>query len=245
MVFSNPRAVHETSRISGFKVVLIGVVAALGVVVVGLLVKATLQHGERGAVPLMAVGEIAGQGGGSDVTIDFDGPPTVGVIGLPPLVDLGAEGVHGVSEPSVEQLEFVRDGVPATAAALERDDLRSYTGEPLRRAYVLRMTVTAYSPDARSCGRFADGQTASGKNVTTNGMHLVAADTDLLPFGTHLSIPGYASDRPVPVLDRGGAIRGYRLDLLMPTHREAVTWGVRELEVVVYAVAAEEEPRTQ
>ncbi len=43
------------------------------------------------------------------------------------------------------------------------------------------MTVTGYSPDERSCGKWADGITASNKSVWTNAMQMVAADTASCP----------------------------------------------------------------
>jgi len=103
-----------------------------------------------------------------------------------------------------------------------------------RASRTLRMRVTAYSPDERSCGKFADGITASGRPVTTNGGRLVAADTTLLPFGTMVSVPGYSGGRPVPVLDRGGAIKGHRLDVLFTTHERAMRWGVQHLDVTIW-----------
>ena len=113
----------------------------------------------------------------------------------------------------------------------------SFNGRPVRPARTVRMLVTAYSPDARSCGAFADGITASGYSVKTNGMRLVAADTTLLPFGTMLSIPGYDDGYIVPVLDRGGAITGDHLDALFPTHEEALQWGVQHLDVTIWEYA--------
>jgi 3D (Asp-Asp-Asp) domain-containing protein len=92
------------------------------------------------------------------------------------------------------------------------------------------MVVTAYCPCTRCCGPNACGITASGKPVTANGGRFVAADRDL-PFGTMLIIPGYNNGRPVEVLDRGGAIKGNRLDVFFPTHQEARQWGVRRLKV--------------
>ena len=56
----------------------------------------------------------------------------------------------------------------------------------------------------------------------------------MFPYGTPLSIPGYDDGRIVPVLDCGGAIKGNRLDVLIPTHEAALEWGVQELEVVVW-----------
>lgn len=99
------------------------------------------------------------------------------------------------------------------------------------------MVVTAYSPDWRSCGEFADGVTATLHHVTTNGAKLVAADPRLLPYGSMLSIPGYDTGNVVPVLDCGGAIKGNRLDVLFPTHEEARKWGVRKLKVTVWDYA--------
>lgn len=116
-------------------------------------------------------------------------------------------------------------------------DMRTYNGRPVRIVAVLRMKVTAYSPDERSCGSSADGITASGYSVLTNGGFLVAADPRVLPLGSLLSIPGYDDGAVVPVLDTGGAIKGNRLDVLYPTHELAVEWGVQELDVEVWEYA--------
>ena len=114
---------------------------------------------------------------------------------------------------------------------------RWFDGRPVRPARVLLMRVTAYSPDHRSCGEFADGQTATLHSVWTNGMRLVAADPTVLPYGTMLTVPGYAGDEIVPVLDCGGAIKGARLDVLYPTHEIARQWGVQDLRVVIWEYA--------
>ncbi len=133
----------------------------------------------------------------------------------------------------------IEDNAPFTIEELpvEREEIQWFNGRPLRAVKTLRMKVTAYSPDERSCGIWADGITASGYSVFTNGGKLVAADTSLLPFGSLISIPGYDNGAPVPVLDRGGAIKGNRLDVLYPTHRRALQWGVQELEVTVWEYA--------
>lgn len=117
------------------------------------------------------------------------------------------------------------------------DSVRFYDGRPIRPVKTVWMTVTAYSPDWRSCGESADGITASTKSVWTNGMRMVAADTRVLPMGSLISVPGYASAEVVPVLDRGGAIKGKRLDVLYPTHEQARQWGVRRLPIVVWEYA--------
>ena len=131
--------------------------------------------------------------------------------------------------PEIEFIEVV-ESTPEQVAA----GTRWFDGRMVRPARTIWMKVTAYSPDYRSCGKFADGMTASGKSIWTNGMKLVAADTRRLPFGTMLSVPGYDGGAIVPVLDRGGAIKGARLDVLYPTHSTARKWGVRKLPVTVW-----------
>lgn len=115
--------------------------------------------------------------------------------------------------------------------------IRWFSGRPVRPARTVWMTVTAYSPDERSCPGSADGITASNHSVWANGMKLVAADTRLLPLGSMVSVPGYDAGQVVPVLDRGGAIKGARLDLLYPTHEIARKWGVKRLPVTIWEYA--------
>lgn len=99
------------------------------------------------------------------------------------------------------------------------------------------MVVTAYSPDARSCGASADGKTATLHSVWTNAMQLVAADPRVLPYGSIVSVPGYASGELVPVLDCGQAIKGNRLDVLYPSHSQARKWGRQRLQVTIWEYA--------
>ena len=57
----------------------------------------------------------------------------------------------------------------------------------------------------------------------------IAADTSRFPFGTKLKFNG----NTYTVEDRGGAIRGNRIDLYFSSHSEALAWGVRYMEVLV------------
>lgn len=102
------------------------------------------------------------------------------------------------------------------------------------RARIVWMEVTAYCACRKCCGRNARGITASGKPVSFNGGRFVAADTRLLPFGTNLSIPGYNGGKPVPVIDRGGAIKGRKLDVYFSSHAVARQWGRQRLPVTVF-----------
>lgn len=129
------------------------------------------------------------------------------------------------------------NGVTVDLGDADANDIRWYDGRPIRPAATMRMLVTAYSPDERSCDDWADGYTASGYSVWTNGMKLVAADTSLLPFGSLVTVPGYDGGNVVPVLDRGGKIKGKRLDVLYPTHEIARRWGAQWLDVTIWEYA--------
>lgn len=127
--------------------------------------------------------------------------------------------------PSASIHELMHDVVPASGRTVrEPHEPRSIWVE-----------VTAYCACKKCCGSRAQGLTASGKPVTYNGGHFVAADVKLLPYGTQLIIPGYNGGNPVEVIDRGGAIRGSHIDLFMPTHEDAVQWGKRWIKVIIVA----------
>lgn len=101
------------------------------------------------------------------------------------------------------------------------------------RPRVVMMEVTAYCACKKCCGPKAQGITASGKRVNYNNGLFVAADKNVFDFHTKLKIPGYANGRPVPVLDRGGAIKGNKLDVFFASHKEALKWGRQKIAVTV------------
>ena len=54
-----------------------------------------------------------------------------------------------------------------------------------------------------------------------------------IPFNTKIIIPDYAGGEPVLVRDRGGAIKGDRLDVFFNSREDAMEWGVQDLWVKV------------
>lgn len=145
-------------------------------------------------------------------------------------------GMSGKTEPvGLPDVQIGLHGPVADAEPLSRPitTARNELVEPESADEILLMEVTAYCPCRKCCGPRAHGVTASGKPVSFNGGRFVAADTDVLPFGTTLVIPGYDDEQPVEVVDRGGAIVGNRLDVFFPSHREAREWGRQTLPVRV------------
>lgn len=89
--------------------------------------------------------------------------------------------------------------------------------------------VTAYCACPKCCGKRADKRTACGYNTSMGGK-FVAAPVELR-FTSVLFIPAYGT---ATVLDRGGSIKGKKLDVFYPTHQKAIEWGVKELEIFIY-----------
>ncbi|MCC6426320.1 MAG: 3D domain-containing protein [Phycisphaerales bacterium] len=161
-----------------------------------------------------------------------------------PAGDLGSSIEADTTATASIELASSIDAEPGAAQPVIREmaassdpEVRWFNGRPVRPKKYITMTVTAYSPDARSCAGSDDGITATLHDVTTNAHRLVAADPRILKYGSMLTVPGYDSDMIVPVLDCGGKIKGSRLDVLFPTHEQARAWGVRKLQVTVWEYA--------
>lgn len=174
--------------------------------------------------------------------LDMVGSPRTAIADPAPVVEAAEAGVlatvRAEVEPEIKAVEVKPEPVAKKPEPkLHPIGTRFYDGRPIRAVKTIMMTVTAYSPDERSCGASADGITASTKSVWTNGMRMVAADTRVLPMHSLITVPGYAENEVVPVLDRGGAIKGKRLDVLYATHEVAMDWGVKRLPITVWEYA--------
>lgn len=92
--------------------------------------------------------------------------------------------------------------------------------------------TTGYCACVACCGK-TNGVTACG--VIAQANHTIAADTSVLPFGTQVVING----KVYTVEDRGGAIRGNRIDIYFASHQEALIYGKRYVRVYRYVGTSE------
>ena len=93
--------------------------------------------------------------------------------------------------------------------------------------YIGVCTVTHYCCElyAHVCGD-GDGLTATGIPVTPG---VVAVDPDVIPLGSTVIIDG----QEYLAADTGEAIKGNRVDIAVPTHREALELGTKTATVWV------------
>lgn len=84
-------------------------------------------------------------------------------------------------------------------------------------------TATAYS---------LRGRTASGGGVRRG---IIAADRRVLPIGTRVRLEAGSYSGEYLVADTGGAVRGRKIDIWMPSTGEAVRFGRRPVKLTVLA----------
>ena len=118
----------------------------------------------------------------------------------------------------VQKKQTSRSSAPRTTSASTTTASTSGTGGKTYK-------ITAYCPCSKCCGK-STGRTASGTKATAG--RTVAAPSNFA-FGTKLNIGGHV----YTVEDRGGAIKGNKIDIFVSSHQEALQWGVRYLTVSV------------
>ena len=126
------------------------------------------------------------------------------------------------------------------ALAAGAASLASTTGDKPKPT-TMTMEVRAYCPCRLCCGKWADvpmarrtiGGGAPLYPLIRDGVGFVAGPPSL-PRGSWVSVPGYHDGQPVQVLDRGGAVKGNRLEVFIPCHEAAQVWGVQELGITIY-----------
>lgn len=97
------------------------------------------------------------------------------------------------------------------------------------------VTATGYTAGVESTGKSKGhpeyGITYSGVKVKRDLYSTIAADLSIFPIGTILFIPGYGYG---VVADKGGAIKGNRLDLYYETVEDVYRhWGKKTVDVYV------------
>jgi len=121
--------------------------------------------------------------------------------------------------------------VPAKAAkVIEGTGLRQKLYRLSKRARVwkcLTLEATAYYPGPEDTWPYASGYTASGLKA---GYGVAAVDPRLIRLKTPLYVEGYGY---ALAADKGGAIKGSKIDLCFDTYEEAVRFGRKKIKVYI------------
>ena len=152
-------------------------------------------------------------------------------------VDLGKDGLEDQQIESFflngqEAFEKVMKStvlVPAkNAKVLEGTALRQKLYPLKKRALVkkvITLEATAYYPGPEDTWPYASGTTASGLKA---GYGVVAVDPRVIKLKTLLYVEGYGF---AIAADKGGAIKGKKIDLCFDTYEQAVQFGRKKVKV--------------
>lgn len=133
-----------------------------------------------------------------------------------------------VTKEPIDEIRAIGTKVIRTPSSVEIDDLGGDGPSADQVREVRNMQATAY---------WGDTMTATGnypRTPSSGGYGTVAADPNVLPYGTMLYIPGYGYGR---VEDTGGFINwpggSNTIDLFMSSEAAGVSWGRRSVTVYV------------
>ncbi|HDR6310767.1 TPA: cell wall-binding protein [Bacillus cereus] len=97
----------------------------------------------------------------------------------------------------------------------------------------LYVHATAYTADPAENG-YGPGEIVKSKmghNLTANpGMKLIAVDPSVIPLGSRVYVEGYGE---AIAGDTGGAIKGHKIDVLMPDKASSSKWGRKNVKVTI------------
>ncbi|MED1741313.1 LysM peptidoglycan-binding domain-containing protein [Bacillus swezeyi] len=115
---------------------------------------------------------------------------------------------------------------PAPAPKQEKETVsRSNTSQSAAK----EMTVTATAYTANDGGM--SGVTATGIDLKANkNAKVIAVDPSVIPLGSKVHVEGYGE---ATAADTGGAIKGNKIDVFVPSKSAAKNWGVKTVKVKV------------
>ncbi|QGH73384.1 MAG: lytic transglycosylase [Podoviridae sp. cty5g4] len=94
----------------------------------------------------------------------------------------------------------------------------------------MQVEATAYCSCYKCCGKHLGD---AGYGITRSGTQVrpgvVAVDPRVIPLGSRVRIQG----KIFWAEDTGGAIKGRRIDIYCTTHKAALEWGRREIEIEI------------
>ncbi len=136
-------------------------------------------------------------------------------------IDKEMSGFESQIKAAQEQIRKEQDGVRVRTVANNSPN----PSEPAGKGVELYVTATAYSPE--ESGTY----TSLGYNIKENpNMKLIAVDPSVIPLGSRVWVEGYGE---AIAGDVGSAIRGHKIDVLMPTKAAALSWGRRTVKIII------------
>lgn len=149
-------------------------------------------------------------------------------------------GYRGTADQNVQLLNILQGGSAAAVAAApaateakpEPKQEAKAASAPVtevtdRQGTTLTVEATAYTAYCVGCS----GITATGIDLRSNpDQKVIAVDPNVIPLGSQVHVEGYGT---AIAGDTGGAIKGNRIDLFIPSQSEAISFGRQTLKITV------------
>ncbi|MBV7505076.1 3D domain-containing protein [Bacillus sp. sid0103] len=91
----------------------------------------------------------------------------------------------------------------------------------------ITVKATAYTASCEGCS----GITKTGINIKDNpNKKVIAVDPSVIPLGSKVYVEGFGE---AIAADTGGAIKGNRIDIFIPSKQDAIDFGVKKLKVTI------------
>ncbi|MEH7481183.1 3D domain-containing protein, partial [Neobacillus drentensis] len=125
------------------------------------------------------------------------------------------------SAPAVEAVKPAAQAPKESAPAVEAASTSNSSSKEIT------VKATAYTASCEGCS----GTTATGINLKANpNAKVIAVDPAVIPLGSKVYVEGYGE---AIAGDTGGAIKGNRIDVFIPSEQDAINFGVKQLNVEI------------
>ncbi|MCC2391965.1 cell wall-binding protein EntC [Bacillus pacificus] len=143
------------------------------------------------------------------------------------------EAAKAQEEAEAQEAAKAREAAKAQKPATQQPVAKETETSAPSSSRELRVVATAYTADPLENGYKAGDQVKSAlaHNLTANpNMKLIAVDPSVIPLGSKVWVEGYG----VAIAgDTGGAIKGNKIDVLMPDKGTSSNWGRKTVTVKV------------
>ncbi|WP_370221865.1 LysM peptidoglycan-binding domain-containing protein [Cytobacillus sp.] len=123
--------------------------------------------------------------------------------------------------------ETAKPAAESQSAAEPQGEKPAETANEEKAQKVLNMEATAYTANCEGCS----GITATGINLKENpDQKVISVDPNVIPLGTKVHVEGYGN---AVAGDTGGAIKGNKIDIFMPSQEDAINFGRKTVKVTI------------
>ncbi len=131
--------------------------------------------------------------------------------------------VEPVSQTQVKASEAVNENTTTEEVNNTIEAKKSDEGKSKE----ITVKATAYTASCEGCS----GTTATGVDLNANpNAKVIAVDPSVIPLGSKVYVEGYGE---AIAADTGGAIKGNRIDVFIPSEQGAINWGNKQVNITI------------